>query len=463
MIKLRYRIAFGALIILCIQSLAFSEVLFREDFEELTLGPFLDETLPDNLTIDPQKVWTNVPPTGWTIDNSWMPGGGVRDWSGWTFANVQAWAYVAGDQRRSEFTLAHGAAAIADSDEFDDLPNDGGLYETYLNSPEIDISGISANSLELSFDSSWRPEGGQEATLSVSFDGNDPVEIFYWNSTDGDPNFHPDTSTNENITVSIPNPAGSSKMTIQWGYMNASNNWFWAIDTIKMTSGGQTVFSEDFDELDFGPFLDESMPDNVNAIDNQHVWTNVPPADWVIDNYLVPPGGVRDWSGWTFANTLAWSYVAGDQRRSEFTLSGNVAAIADSDEFDDLPSDQGMYETYLSTPAISLNGAEASSVSLKFDSSWRPEGDQEANITAAFDGQSPIEIMYWNSYDGDPNFHPDTSTNETVTISIENPAGASNVVLTFGYMNARNNWFWAIDNIVVYSGELTAVQDWFLF
>ena len=71
--------------------------------------------------------------------------------------------------------------------------------------------------------------------------------------------------------------------------------------------------------------------------------------------------------------------------------------------------------------------------------------------------------MYWTSIDGDANFHPDTSTNEIVDIPINNPAGASNVVLTFGYLNARNNWWWAIDNIILYTGTFTAVSEWSLF
>ncbi|MDX9752358.1 MAG: hypothetical protein RBU29_00250 [bacterium] len=461
--KRKYLFGTGFIALLFIQSLAVGEILFREDFENLQMGPFLDEVLPDNLSVDNNKVWTDVPPEGWEVDKSWMPTGGVRDWNGWTFANVQAWSYVAEDQRRSEFTLASGVAAIADSDEFDDLPNDEGLFESYLNSKPISLTGITGNKVILSFDSSWRPESGQEATLSVSFDGGAPVELFYWNSSEGDMYFHPDTSTNETINAEITVPAGTSSMVLTWGYMNANNNWWWAIDNIKVTSGNAVIFFEDFENLEMGPFLDENMPSTVDMFSRDSVWTNVAPANWVIDNFLVPAGGVRDWSGWTFANAQAWSYVAGDQRRSEFKPSGKVAAIADSDEFDDMASDPGMFETYLSTPSIALNGAAANSVSLRFNSSWRPESNQEATITASFDGKEPVEVMYWTSIDGDANFHPDTSTNEIVDIPINNPAGASNVVLTFGYLNARNNWWWAIDNIILYTGTFTAVSEWSLF
>jgi len=185
--------------------------------------------------LNPQKVWTSTPPTGWTVDNSFMPEPpGVRDWHGWTFANAQAWSYVAGDQRRSEFTNAKGVVAIADSDEWDDIkPHGEGLYETYLITPAISLTGVAANSLTMTFDSSWRPEGGQEVNIMASFDGGAPQEVLWWNSIAGDANFHSDESTNELVSVTINNPAGAKTMVLTWGYMYGSNNWFWAVDNIK--------------------------------------------------------------------------------------------------------------------------------------------------------------------------------------------------------------------------------------
>ena len=66
-------------------------VLLSEDFEELALGPKVDETQPGD------AVWTKTPPAGWTIDDTGVPGAGttqdgvteweainlVRDFPGW--------------------------------------------------------------------------------------------------------------------------------------------------------------------------------------------------------------------------------------------------------------------------------------------------------------------------------------------------------------------------------------------
>src|SRR5262245_963201 len=67
------------------------QAIFREDFEELSLGPNVEETLTG------AHVWTKTPPAGWTTDDSKMPGvsdparNGITEWAGWSFANKD-WA-----------------------------------------------------------------------------------------------------------------------------------------------------------------------------------------------------------------------------------------------------------------------------------------------------------------------------------------------------------------------------------
>ena len=49
---------------------------------------------------------------------------------------------------------------------------------------------------------------------------------------------------------------------------------------------------------------------------------------------------------------------------------------------------------------------------------------------------------------------PDTPTayNETVVINVENPEGASSAVISWDHQG-HNNWWWAIDNLVVSCGK----------
>ena len=214
------------------------------------------------------------------------------------------------------------------------------------------------------------------------------------------------------------------------------------------------LFSENFDGLELGPNVDESL-----AGDN--VWTKAGPEGWTIDDSGVPGAGtdldgVTEWAGWSFADKDWWVNAAGDQRRSEFVNSTGTAMIADPDEWDDQDhadsAANGWYDTFASTPAISLAGIEANSVTLDFDSSWRPEFDdnyhQTANVTVSYDGADPVEVLLWESDSNSPNYH-DAAPNEHVSLNLGNPEGASEMVITFGLFDAGNDWWWAVDNVSV--------------
>lgn len=206
---------------------------FTEDFETVTLGDSVEEEVPA------QGVWSNEAPSGWSIDNTGVFGAadglGVDEWIGWAFANKDWWAETAGDQNRSQFDNGIGTVAIVDPDEWDDLddPDSQGTYTSFLSTPQIDVSGVSTNVLELNFDSSWRQEEPQEVNITVSFDDGNPVEVLRWTWMTDDPNFH-DDAPNENVSVQIAVPAGSSAMTVTFGILEARNDWWWAIDNISI-------------------------------------------------------------------------------------------------------------------------------------------------------------------------------------------------------------------------------------
>jgi len=232
------------------------------------------------------------------------------------------------------------------------------------------------------------------------------------------------------------------------------NNWYLAgdLDVVERT----VLFTEDFEGLELGPNVDE-------AVAGDAVWTDTPPEGWIVDESGIPgigmdeTDGVTEWAGWAFADKAWWIEAAGDQDRSLFELGSGIVAVADPDEWDDdermpIPIDVDPYDTWLTTPEIVISGSEVGTLQLKFDSSWRPEFDdnyhQTANITASFDGGDPVVVMLWESDEASENFHP-YATNETVIVNLNNPAGARRLVLTFGLFDAGNDWWWAIDNLEV--------------
>jgi len=421
-------------------------VLLEENFDSLPLGPNQDETLAE------EQAWTKTGPAGWAIDDAGVPGvgtddDGVTEWAGWSFAKRTWWAQAGGDQDRTKFLKGTGTSAIADSDEWDDVGHAAGNMDTSLKTKSISLAGVKPNSVILQYDSSWRPEEPQKASVAVSFDGGAPVVVFNYISTPSDPAYRPD-EVSETIALRVPNPSGAQNMQVIFRYYDTRNNWWWAIDNIVVLADKAAIFSENFDSLVLGPNVDE-------ALAGANVWTSTTPAGWSVDNTTTPglgdPAiGVREWEGWNFASRAWWAQTAGDQQRTQFLKGQGTIAIADGDEWDDKgsPGGLGKMATFMSTRAIDITGQAANTLVLKFDSSWRDEPDQKVNVRVSYGGAAPVEVLRWESIEGAANFHDD-APNESVSVRLNNPAGATSMVLTFGYFDAGNNWWWAIDNLEV--------------
>ena len=236
-------------------------------------------------------------------------------------------------------------------------------------------------------------------------------------------------------------------------------------------SANITLFSENFDGLTLGPNVDETPA-------NAHAWTGTPPSGWSVDDSGVPfvadsTRGVTEWEGWSFANKDWWAVTAGDQQRSEFALGQGTVAVADPDEWDDKGNPingtpfAGYYNALFKSPAISLAGAAAGTVKMSFSSSWRDEccddgpsdtNNQTARIRVSYNnGASYSEALRWESNPDSASFKND-ATNEAVVVNLNNPAGANNVIIEIGLLNAGNDWWWAIDNVNVFTPTVLEVN-----
>jgi hypothetical protein len=224
-----------------------TEQLFAEDFEGVTLGANVDEEVAGD------AVWTADAPAGWTVSSD-MPTNGVTEWLGWTFADAAWWAEAAGDQERTMFTdpgkggFGIGVVAVADPDEYDDLNSalDGGPFDSTLSSPAIDVSLTAEGTAMLTFDSSWRPEDTQSATISVAYDGGAAMEVLRFDPNGNDAIVvRPLDGTSEDLgnldlinnamSVGLGNPAGASTAVVSFRMHDATNDWWWAIDNVRVT------------------------------------------------------------------------------------------------------------------------------------------------------------------------------------------------------------------------------------
>ena len=306
----------------------------------------------------------------------------------------------------------------------------------------------------------------QTANLIASYDGGDPIEILRYES---DPNseYYKPAANPEDVFIDLEIPDGAQEVVLTFGYTNAGNAWWWAVDNIVLGD-----YEEDFEGVALGPNVEEGR--NLPVI-NETAWTNSPPEGWSIENMV--PGqdedldlnGVTEWIGWSFADKEWWTSAAGDQRRSEFSKGQGTVMVADPDEWDDADhpdsATEGWYNTFAQTSEISLEGVDANSVELTFDSSWRPEFDsnyqQTGSVKVSYDGGPLEEVLLWESDETSEFYKDDNSTNETITVPLNNPEGATSMVVEFGLFDAGNDWWWAIDNIqITGAGDVEITGDY---
>ena len=237
----------------------------------------------------------------------------------------------------------------------------------------------------------------------------------------------------------------------------------WGVDTV--------LFEENFEDVT----LDDSINEQVK---DKKVWSDVPPDGWEITNENPEDLGMPEWRTWAIVDLEWWTATAEDQRRSEFTGVHNdgkgigKGAVADPDEWDDWelngdPDALSRWNGHLITPSIKIKGAAAGSLILTLDSSWRPEDTQNGEITVSFDGGKEERILFFQSVGIDAGAHTlvtiptlklkeekindGDQINETLEIPIDNPGGVAEMVISFGVIDAQNDWWWAIDNIQLVS------------
>ena len=251
--------------------------LFDENFDGLALNPTVEETSGGQVigTIG----YTKTPPTDWVIDKTGVPQEdadedpannlGVEEWEGWSFASHSAVFTVVG-QGRQHFTRGSGNVAVADPDEYDDggSPLSGtpkAFYNTVLSTPFIDLTGIApGTTLYVSFDSSFRGEdpssdegtenqtaivtanfgfgfGGSEELLRYASDPADPAYAGASVHSD-DPLVNPFINQEVMLSFVVPTlDAGLENVSLSFAMADALNDWWWAIDNIKV---GTSVIPE---------------------------------------------------------------------------------------------------------------------------------------------------------------------------------------------------------------------------
>ncbi|WP_327250500.1 phosphocholine-specific phospholipase C [Streptomyces sp. NBC_01244] len=209
------------------------------------------------------------------------------------------------------------------------------------------------------------------------------------------------------------------------------------------------LLAEDFESLSehLAPAADLSRP-------GLRGWTRTAPEGWTVTNAPDMPQGTEELTGWSFLSRQFW-FPAG-QERPAFDRALGIVAVADPDDWDDTgsPSGRGTFDSTLTTPAVAIP-AGTGTLHLGFDSHYRQESPQEAEVTVEFDtGVTSRVLHYSGAASGNTNAGRDQQ-NRLVTCSFPVPSDAKSVKVNFRIHHAGNNWFWAVDNIRLGSTPVT--------
>lgn len=272
-----------------------------------------------------------------------QPGVGCAEWQGWTVAAKDFWL-SADLQLREDFTKGEGRVLVADPDEWDDYdpfgidPDSTGVFNTSFTSPEINIAGVTENTVIIRFDSSWRPEDTQKAAVNVSFDGGPFTQVLLFESDSTSPDFHPD-ATNESVDISIENPSGASTLQIQFEMFDATNDWWWAVDNIQVAGeGGEPVeppspFNLSIEQFNDSSVVPLSWSQSLNAIEYEVVFAN----DEAFSDIVVSQTTTDLEFTTSSSDLLAGAYWVKVVARNDLGTSENVARIGvDNNCFVDL-------------------------------------------------------------------------------------------------------------------------------
>ncbi len=482
--------AFSSSLWLCGTAAAQLQTVAFDDFEDLhpTMVPF---TIPLNIFADGTDYSTQIrtgTPREWTIDNSQMgipPGsaaGGVCQepgYNGWTAMDVASWTAEQGVQigRTTLGLMDRNTALVADPDAYYDflsVAQQPDAYNSYI-SRNYDLTGFDTNTLQITFDWEFAIENNQRGTIEVSFDNGTTWQMLL-DLVKGDFPNNTILTGPSTFSANVDFEPTSNQMLFRIGCITAGNNWWFAVDNVHATTGDGFDDLEDFEGLDMVSFLNEppgASPPTQPRFDGTD-FTNVIP-NWTIDNSQMP-GFCREpgYDGWTCMDIECWINEQGGQGRSllsGFGFDQNAALVADGDAFYDFDrnfDDTGgapsnSMNTYIQR-TYDLSGYDNGTLQISMDFEFRIENQQRGTVEVSFDGGATwVLLQELKRVDGDPalgnNQYIIRSSEEPYVAGTDFAARQSNtMILRLGYLDAGNNWWFAVDNIRVEAETIDYVK-----
>ena len=220
--------------------------------------------------------------------------------------------------------------------------------------------------------------------------------------------------------------------------------------TISAANAQTILFQEDFESAVLFPFVSSS-----ECCGDGEDWTDILPAGWIFDNGDTPSDGPAEFFGFTILKKTSWIATSFNQRRDSFTRGTGNVLVADPDEYDDLGSgiEPNLFNVLVRTPPINVTSVTSGLLEIAFDSSFRPYDDMTGLVEVSFNGGLSFDNLLTLNTDTVPGGSSSLSrANEAVALNVVIPAGATEAIVQFRMADAGNDWWWAIDNIVISEG-----------
>ncbi|MEM7196109.1 MAG: alkaline phosphatase [Pseudomonadota bacterium] len=214
---------------------------------------------------------------------------------------------------------------------------------------------------------------------------------------------------------------------------------------------------DDFEGLNLVPFT------NANAGDGSD-WTSIigqGPALWTIDNSQMEGTTTEQaYNGWTAMDVDSWIDEQGVQigRSTLATSIGNTVLVADPDAWEDFTTGAGAqgYNSYISRH-FDLTGIDRSRLRLEFDYEFVTEDTQAGFAELSFDNGTTWQRLL--------EFDSATVPDNTFFVGpgvfdsgIDFSATSDDMLLRFGCFDAGNDWWFAVDNIILAIPQDTVTQ-----
>lgn len=449
-------VAATAMITASLPSLKADDVAPMDDFEGLTLVPFTVASGAGDGT-----DWTDQIRTGtsreWSIDNSQMTGTTTElAYNGWTAMDVDSWIDEQGVQagRTGVGTVGtNNTALIADPDAWDDYTTgaDTNGFTSYI-SREYDLTGVTGDvTIECLYE--FVTEDNQMGDISVSFDGGTTWTVLASFDSTAVANGTFFTGLPGSWTEGADFTRTSDTMTLRFGCFDSGNDWWFIVDDVHVTSTDGFDDFEDFEGLTLVQFTE------AGTIGDMTDWTRTIP-EWTVDNSLSLGGCFEEaFDGWAAMDCFSWADEQGGQGRTLFNTPNpnNTVLVADGDAFydydfdlldDTQPAPDNSFNTYISR-TYDISGFDACTLKFSFEYEFRIENQQLGVVEVSFDNGSTWErLVEWDDNDG-ANGDVLAGFLELDAITDFDPSQTNNVTFRFGYLNAGNNWWMAIDNVLL--------------